>query len=134
MFFFFKQKTAYEIRPCDWSSDVCSSDLGPHEHDDEAYAGRVLFQHGLDNRQHRLLGNRARRVQRHVTVHARVEKVVFLEDRLEDDAQELRQARVLEIQRDTVVGGITVPGTRTGALHEHAGAFADSVAAFFFFG
>src|SRR5213596_2153197 len=25
--FFFKQKTAYEIRPCDWSSDVCSSDL-----------------------------------------------------------------------------------------------------------
>ena len=22
-----KQKTAYEIRPCDWSSDVCSSDL-----------------------------------------------------------------------------------------------------------
>src|SRR5213596_1796727 len=28
-FFFFKQKTAYEIRPCDWSSDVCSSDLRP---------------------------------------------------------------------------------------------------------
>src|ERR1043165_7942804 len=26
--FFFKQKTAYEIRPRDWSSDVCSSDLG----------------------------------------------------------------------------------------------------------
>ena len=25
--FFFKQKTAYEIRNCDWSSDVCSSDL-----------------------------------------------------------------------------------------------------------
>ena len=23
----FKQKTAYEIVPCDWSSDVCSSDL-----------------------------------------------------------------------------------------------------------
>ena len=26
-FFFFKQKTAYEIVDCDWSSDVCSSDL-----------------------------------------------------------------------------------------------------------
>ena len=26
--FFFKQKTAYEMCPCDWSSDVCSSDLG----------------------------------------------------------------------------------------------------------
>ena len=27
MVFFFKQKTAYEIVDCDWSSDVCSSDL-----------------------------------------------------------------------------------------------------------
>ena len=26
--FFFKQKTAYEIASGDWSSDVCSSDLG----------------------------------------------------------------------------------------------------------
>src|SRR3546814_3786737 len=26
-FFFFKQKTAYEMRIIDWSSDVCSSDL-----------------------------------------------------------------------------------------------------------
>src|SRR3546814_5295073 len=41
MFFFFKQKTAYEIRISDWSSDVCSSDLelilqkvfGPIGHD-----------------------------------------------------------------------------------------------------
>src|SRR3546814_5954944 len=42
VFFFFKQKTAYEMRISDWSSDVCSSDLvevileratiaGPHE-------------------------------------------------------------------------------------------------------
>src|SRR3546814_8840209 len=38
LFFFFKQKTAYEMRISDWSSDVCSSDLpaqfdqagGPH--------------------------------------------------------------------------------------------------------
>ena len=27
-FFFFKQKTAYEMESRDWSSDVCSSDLG----------------------------------------------------------------------------------------------------------
>ena len=26
-FFFFRQKTAYEVVDCDWSSDVCSSDL-----------------------------------------------------------------------------------------------------------
>src|SRR3546814_17639163 len=38
MFFFFKQKTAYEMRISDWSSDVCSSDLidrniGVEQHD-----------------------------------------------------------------------------------------------------
>src|SRR3546814_5187013 len=33
-FFFFKQKTAYEMRISDWSSDVCSSDLcAAHEID-----------------------------------------------------------------------------------------------------
>src|SRR3546814_4304117 len=33
VFFFFKQKTAYDMRISDWSSDVCSSDLsaGPEE-------------------------------------------------------------------------------------------------------
>src|SRR3546814_6705827 len=32
IFFFFKQKTAYEMRISDWSSDVCSSDLVPANH------------------------------------------------------------------------------------------------------
>src|SRR3546814_20079829 len=31
LFFFFKQKTAYEMRISDWSSDVCSSDLQKEE-------------------------------------------------------------------------------------------------------
>src|SRR3546814_6187795 len=31
LFFFFKQKTAYEMRISDWSSDVCSSDLRSSE-------------------------------------------------------------------------------------------------------
>src|SRR3546814_7172965 len=38
-FFFFKQKTAYEMRISDWSSDVCSSDLGRRarcQHGEEA--------------------------------------------------------------------------------------------------
>src|SRR3546814_280275 len=30
IFIFFKQKTAYEMRISDWSSDVCSSDLANH--------------------------------------------------------------------------------------------------------
>src|SRR3546814_3053225 len=33
VFFFFKQKTAYEMRISDWSSDVCSSDLLWLQHD-----------------------------------------------------------------------------------------------------
>src|SRR3546814_7258187 len=33
VFFFFKQKTAYEMRISDWSSDVCSSDLYYIVHD-----------------------------------------------------------------------------------------------------
>src|SRR3546814_10179264 len=32
LIFFFKQKTAYEMRISDWSSDVCSSDLWPDRH------------------------------------------------------------------------------------------------------
>src|SRR3546814_2521190 len=35
-FFFFKQKTAYEMRISDWSSDVCSSDLVAAALDEEA--------------------------------------------------------------------------------------------------
>src|SRR3546814_8888183 len=39
-FFFFKQKTAYEMRISDWSSDVCSSDLfGKLRLDDRVGAG-----------------------------------------------------------------------------------------------
>src|SRR3546814_1276679 len=36
MFLFFKQKTAYEMRISDWSSDVCSSDLFLHPFEDQA--------------------------------------------------------------------------------------------------
>src|SRR3546814_5241064 len=35
-FFFFKQKTAYELRISDWSSDVCSSDLKVVAHNADA--------------------------------------------------------------------------------------------------
>src|SRR3546814_18421110 len=40
LFFFFKQKTAYEMRISDWSSDVCSSDLSPR-------APQSVFDSGL---------------------------------------------------------------------------------------
>src|SRR3546814_10305048 len=42
--FFFKQKTAYEVRISDWSSDVCSSDLYRNERAVEfAYEGVYWF-------------------------------------------------------------------------------------------
>src|SRR3546814_2506449 len=43
-FFFFKQKTAYEMRISDWSSDVCSSDLHLSQHP----GGFVLTHDRLD--------------------------------------------------------------------------------------
>src|SRR3546814_9421316 len=39
-FFFFKQKTAYEMRISDWSSDVCSSDLMAPEKPDRGASRR----------------------------------------------------------------------------------------------
>src|SRR3546814_2180047 len=38
-FFFFKQKTAYEMRISDWSSDVCSSDLSQRRRGGHAALG-----------------------------------------------------------------------------------------------
>src|SRR3546814_4225586 len=43
MFFFFKQKTAYEMRISDWSSDVCSSDLPPVPNVEQAAAKQREF-------------------------------------------------------------------------------------------
>src|SRR3546814_9018018 len=44
LFFFFKQKTAYEMRISDWSSDVCSSDLsGGAAHGAAMHAGFAIW-------------------------------------------------------------------------------------------
>src|SRR3546814_3213103 len=53
-FFFFKQKTAYEMRISDWSSDVCSSDLEAAE----GPAGRA--RHGDPHHHPRPWGGRQR--------------------------------------------------------------------------
>src|SRR3546814_3575311 len=52
-FFFFKQKTAYEMRISDWSSDVCSSDLPDGQRlevtiTDIARAGNYEPWHGIN--------------------------------------------------------------------------------------
>src|SRR3546814_2580969 len=54
VFFFFKQKTAYEMRISDWSSDVCSSDLlrgfqiGPRHADPRPAPRRLAVDVGRD--------------------------------------------------------------------------------------
>src|SRR3546814_5585223 len=47
-FFFFKQKTAYEMRISDWSSDVCSSDLKPFDRHVNLYSGDELHEKQYD--------------------------------------------------------------------------------------
>src|SRR3546814_1700775 len=46
-FFFFKQKTAYEMRISYWSSDVCSSDLAEAAADHGEQAFRVALSQGV---------------------------------------------------------------------------------------
>src|SRR3546814_10067079 len=62
-FFFFKQKTAYEMRISDWSSDVCSSDL--HASTEVVLIGWMLGHRSLCNlfQQHRFVGNKVGREQ-----------------------------------------------------------------------
>src|SRR3546814_2954270 len=45
--FFFRQKTAYEMRISDWSSDVCSSDLGTAQAADHRCGGAAFPAAGL---------------------------------------------------------------------------------------
>src|SRR3546814_1070497 len=51
MFCFFKQKTAYEMRISDWSSDVCSSDLVPAALTDYI-AGRTGYDYNTHGKAH----------------------------------------------------------------------------------
>ena len=65
MVFFFKQKTAYEIYQCDWSSDVCSSDLVVRR-----------GEHGLSERQLQIVtlvaqGKKNREISREVGISVR---------------------------------------------------------------
>src|SRR3546814_10447666 len=46
--FFFKQKTAYEMRISDWSSDVCSSDLIADVIEAFAKGGEEAYRNGFD--------------------------------------------------------------------------------------
>src|SRR3546814_5081323 len=77
-FFFFKQKTAYEMRISDWSSDVCSSDLrcvtlALHTRPEPSHANRpgCLRPHRRTHRVHfrrvRTAGRRRGRSEEHTS-------------------------------------------------------------------
>src|SRR3546814_16937400 len=60
LFFFFKQKTAYEMRISDWSSDVCSSDLlGLPRYDRARVDGVWLERDAIEAVTHTLRGMRS---------------------------------------------------------------------------
>src|SRR3546814_1059951 len=64
VFFFFKQKTAYDMRICDWSSDVCASDLHADRSaadDDQMFRARCIFEYRLVGQMGRHIKARDRR-------------------------------------------------------------------------
>src|SRR3546814_5916436 len=84
-FFFFKQKTAYELRISDWSSDVCSSDL------------RLL--HRLDHVGDGVGLARTGDAEQRLLRQAALETVDQLRDRLRLVASGLERRDELEIDR-----------------------------------
>src|SRR3546814_18586818 len=78
VFFFFKQKTAYEMRISDWSSDVCSSDL-VEEAVEPPYFQRRLRVLGDQAHRHRMMDvqifDDARRLGHHAHALAQQRKL-----------------------------------------------------------
>src|SRR3546814_7139800 len=63
MIFFFKQKTAYEMRISDWSSDVCSSDLAARDNPEPRFGRyRRESRRSAREQRHPRLGLRAGRL------------------------------------------------------------------------
>src|SRR3546814_3291181 len=77
-FLFFKQKTAYEMRISDWSSDVCSSDLEnavrdhfDHYLSDHMERGKALLAYVLDRMDERLKRKQEKEVKRKTATNSR---------------------------------------------------------------
>src|SRR3546814_4542483 len=91
--FLFKQKTSYEMRMSDWSSDVCSSDLGGIDHrhaDQEQQRGRDVDRDIMQART-RALDSRTvqdeavRRRQQHLEENEQVEDIPGQERAVDPD-------------------------------------------------
>src|SRR3546814_981353 len=80
--FFFKQKTAYEMRISDWSSDVCSSDLQRIGRDLDGIGVAPVFQG--------ILGEERRQQAHHQDAEARREQRERAEHRRRQDVATMR--------------------------------------------
>src|SRR3546814_4888424 len=95
-FFFFKQKTEYEVRISDGSSDVCSSDLGRERRDNGAEERDVWIRAEAADERERM-GRRERRENRldgveRVVVRARIdERAEERRDELDGDSLVLEE-------------------------------------------
>src|SRR3546814_4580340 len=92
-FFFFKQKTAYDMRISDWSSDVCSSDLGIVRMVRQFHSSRSAYQvsplvgidDALSGRQKHSCGNQPMRPAKYLRVH-HLRRVSIVDVVTDDDA------------------------------------------------
>jgi len=117
--FFFKQKTAYEIRPRDWSSDVCSSDpLADEEKRHCAiYSDLYEFYTGKPGEGEELLGEYGKFIQ--LMIREISEDLVF-EDML---SQEDLVSRALQFEKNTLLYFTEVKSLFRGK----AGALVDAI-------
>src|SRR3546814_7316235 len=92
LFFFFKQKTAYEMRISDWSSDVCSSDL-----EEDAFLGEDM-------------PGAERRPQRHE--RADPEDETACRDGKRAERRGARMGETVHIQHSVVIDRAAVAGLR----------------------
>src|SRR3546814_2964230 len=105
--FFFKQKTAYEMRISDWSSDVCSSDLlvefAPHRCAIERLDG--LETSRFDERHHRSEGRRQRNHEAGAARDLAVGKQL-----LERPIGFERRRRIAQRREDRITRRVRLPG------------------------
>src|SRR3546814_5052991 len=114
LFFFFKQKTAYEMRISDWSSDVCSSDLLQAPRDGSRGKGAVEArpQEPDGGGDARLVAGEAAEGDQGLSVGRRVRLGV------DEDARHLEGQRIAEATADQVQH--EVEGRRGAAAGEAA--------------
>src|SRR3546814_19648430 len=119
LFFFFKQKTAYEMRISDWSSDVCSSDLKPEIHRRVREVADILgIEHLLDRKPRELSGGQRQRVALGRAI-VREPQVFLMDEPLSNLDAQLRagmRAEILKLHKSLGVTSFSVTHDQVKAM------------------